>query len=90
MTKPKLQKVPISERALLARVNRSLAKDDRVVRKSRVLIDRGRPGSEPYFNPATGEFYMIDTRFNGMVEDHIDLEDLGREIEVLKPWETLA
>ena len=36
-----------------------------------------------------GDYYLIDTRRNWVSRTHVDLEKLGRELEVLQPWERL-
>ena len=69
----------VSTRALLQRINRALAKRDEVVKTTR--------GDRLRFD--LGEYYCVDYDRNLIVEDHIDLEDLGRELGVLKGWERL-
>ena len=80
MAKKKEQRVPVSERALIARINRKLRADDEMLkttRSKRAEFDLGR-------------YYVIDVRGPNIVHDHIDLEDYGRELEVLKPYEALS
>lgn len=76
-------KIPVSERALLARVNRKLAAEEEIVRKSRraysaghVLVDQG-------------DFVRVDVGRNCVI-DAVDLEALGRELGVLAGYEVLA
>jgi hypothetical protein len=37
-----------------------------------------------------GDYYVINVRISGVVAKDIDLEDLGRETEALRPWERLV
>ena len=71
-------KVKVSARALLQRLNRVLVKDDECLKKGR------DPQSE------LGEFYLIDTKRNFIVEKDVDIEALGKAKGVLKPWEVLS
>lgn len=73
-------KVPISRHALTQRLNRALAKEDRQLKKSRG--ERARQDC--------GEYYVLDTTGNYIVEKDVDLETLGREWEVLQEWEELV
>ena len=75
----KVQKVPVSERALLARLNRKLAKDDRKVCRS-----------SPRDRHIQGEFYLVDVHINGVIGYDVSLENLGHELGVLKGWEELS
>ncbi len=70
-----LTKVPVSERALLQRINRRLVQDN-----GKVKAGRGDLGA----------FYRIDTRLNGVVETDVDLEAFGRKLGVLAAWEALV
>ena len=70
----------MSERALIGRINRTLNHDEQVLRKSR--------GARAQFD--LGDYYIVNWRINGIVEDHVDLEDLGRELIVLEPYEKLT
>jgi len=75
----KKETVPVSQRALIARINRALKKDDEVLKATRG--ERWRDEQ--------GDFYILDWRKNWIVYKHVDLEELGRELEVLKPFEHL-
>jgi hypothetical protein len=73
-------KVPVSERALIQRINRKIHDDELVVRTTRggrAEIDLGR-------------HYVVNWRINGVHEANINLEDYGRKLEVLEPWERLV
>jgi hypothetical protein len=75
----KSQKVPVSEKALIQRINRKLKSDHEVVKKTR----HGRAWRD------LGDFYRLDWYRNTIIDHHIDLEDLGRELEVLEAYEVL-
>lgn len=70
----------ISMRALLARINRKLAHQSESVR-----VTRGTKWSAEL-----GPFYQKDDNFNTIVGKHVNPVSLGRELEVLKPWERVA
>jgi len=70
----------ITLNALIKRINRKLARTDEVLKKWR------GPGFETHM----GDYYVVDLRSNAVVRGHIDPEDLGREIGVLRAWERVA
>jgi len=72
----------VSEGALLRRINRRL---QRTVFQ-RVL--KLREDSRAYFD--LGRFYVIDCSSRFLVDSHVDLEELARELGVLRPSERLA
>ena len=69
----------VSERALMARVNRSLADSQEMVKKAR----------GEYARRELGEFYLLDFNRNAIMRQDLDLEDFAREIKVLLPYEKL-
>lgn len=76
-----MEKMKVSERALLNRVNRALAKDrgDKVVRckaSSKWIGELGR-------------YYAIDESRNTITAKQIDLAEWARELGVLAEWEML-
>jgi hypothetical protein len=71
----------ISETALEKRISRKLAHDGLALRKSRPFT-----WSEANF----GARYVLDIRRNMVVEKDVDLETIGRDLEVLADNETLA
>lgn len=72
--------VPITERALVQRLRRALARDgDR-------LIANRRPWEHGPAN--VGRYYIVDKR-NIMTDHDVDLVALGREVGVMRPWEQL-
>ena len=77
--KPTSAKSPVSARALLQRIQRVLQKRDELIRTTR----GGRAEIE------LGEYYIVDVQRDAIVTKDVDIEALGRELEVLKPWEEL-
>jgi len=78
--KAKPSTVPVTERAQIQRINRKLRKEGEVLKTTggmRAFQDIGR-------------HYILDTSRNVCVGKHFDLEDLGRELEVLAHYEHLA
>jgi hypothetical protein len=75
------RQIPVTLSALIARINRALAKDDRTLRKNR---------HGPYME-RFGDYYIVDTQRNFVVfENAGSPEELGRELGVLKPWEKVS
>jgi hypothetical protein len=74
---PSQKTVPVSERALIQRINRAL-KDDgemlKAARSSRVAED-------------IGEHFLIHLSRNVVLQKHVDVEALGRELGVLEAYE---
>jgi len=77
---PPLQKVPVSERALFARMKRHLAKEGQYLRKC--------PSQSRWFNNL-GEYYTVNQNMNVRAQ-HIPLELWAREYGVLKDYEELV
>jgi hypothetical protein len=76
--------VPVSERALIQRINRKLAEEDQHLRKAR--------GAQAQSN--FGSYYIVNQNRNwvvaharGVDDGQAWLEDLGRELGVLSKWE---
>jgi len=72
------ERVPITEKALYQRINRKLKADDEVLKRA-----RGRLAT------TLGDYYTVDLQRNCIMLKDIDLEDYGRELGVLQPYETL-
>ncbi|HTQ03027.1 MAG TPA: hypothetical protein VMI54_04195 [Polyangiaceae bacterium] len=73
-------KVPVTKRALIQRINRKIADDGEVLKATRGERSRQE----------LGDFYILDPNHNAIVNKHVDPEALGRELGVLKPYETLV
>jgi hypothetical protein len=76
----KAEKVPVTVRALVQRINRTLGK-----KGEKLLTARGEGAREE-----VGDYYVINVDRNILMLHHVNLEALGRELDVLKPWETLT
>lgn len=74
------KKVPVSRRAVLARVNRILAKEDQAFRISRSHGEKSN----------LGEAYILDTRRNVVVAHQMSLEELASELGAIKSFEEMA
>lgn len=69
--------VPISERALFQRLSRTLGK------KGERLKSNNRPGPAPDI----GNYFIVSLERMSVVKTHVDLEELARELGILKPYE---
>jgi hypothetical protein len=69
-----LMKKKISERALIARINRKFTCEK---------LHKARPGTED----KKGHYYIVDQ--HTVSKSHVDLVKLGREMGVLQDWEEL-
>jgi hypothetical protein len=78
--KEKPTMVPVSERALVQRINRKLWKESEVLKAA-------RPNTRAVQD--LGRYYVIDDR-NRVVRQHCDLEEMGRELGVLAAYERLV
>lgn len=75
---PAPQKVKVTERAVMRRLNRKLAKDSQLIRQWR----------NP--QPGAARFYIVDTDTNCVTAETDDLKDWANEEGVLKPWEEIG
>ena len=71
---------PVSERAMLGRINRVLAKDNRVVKAA-------REGSALYYN--MGRYYLLDWSTNNIVDYKFDLAGFAKKLGCIAEWEHL-
>jgi hypothetical protein len=74
------KKVRVTQRALVQRINRVLARQDEVLKATRGDRWRGEQG----------DYYIVDVRLNCIVHKHVDLEAAGRKLKVLQKWEEVA
>jgi hypothetical protein len=72
--------VPITTRALLQRINRVLAKNNRTLRATRGAQMRSD----------AGDFFVLDLSRNEILTKDVDPQVLGRELGVLKEYEYLS
>ena len=75
-------KVPVTERALIQRINRVLRKQDMVLKTARgwrMHVDMGH-------------YYVVNTRINGVMAHYKNCnpEALARELGVLQPYEEMV
>jgi DNA-binding response OmpR family regulator len=68
-------KIKVSERALLARLRRALAKEGEILKTTR-----------PRDYSTLGDYYIVNDR-NCVTAAGVDLESLAREMKLLKPYE---
>jgi hypothetical protein len=81
MVKKAVRFVPITERALVQRLRRTLAKEG-----NRLLVNRG---GNAHGAANVGRYYIVDE--NNLMTDHdVDLVALGREMGAIRPWERLV
>jgi hypothetical protein len=73
--------IPVTERAIVARLKRFLARDDFRLVRSR----------NPETRATAGELFVLDVRENAITEDHhLDLEEFARKMGVLQAYEHLS
>jgi hypothetical protein len=76
----KQKQVPVTSRAAIQRINRVLAKKQRVLkvtRGQRAILD-------------LGHYYVLDQRRNLALETNVSIESMARELGVLKDYETVV
>ncbi|MDO3620226.1 hypothetical protein Q3O98_03850 [Ralstonia pseudosolanacearum] len=74
-------RVPVSERAVLQRLNRALAKEGVTIR---VCKETSR-----WFH-GNGRYYAVDLNRNLITAQHVNIELWARDEGVLKPFEAMA
>jgi hypothetical protein len=74
-----ITKVPITERALLRRINRRLAANHETLKSPRGEAARRE----------LGYYYRLDLANNTIKAANVDLGELGRELGVLRLWEVI-
>jgi hypothetical protein len=72
--------VPVTARALVQRINRTLSKDGEVLKAMR--------GAQAVHD--LGSYIVIDTSGNSVVRKRVDIESFGRALGVLKDFEVLV
>ena len=75
-----INKVNISARALIQRLNRKLA-PNKVIKSNR-RSDR--------LTEEMGAHYVLDLKAGRVAERHVDLAALGKKLGVMESWEQLA
>lgn len=75
------QQIPVTERALAARIDRKLNQEGSRLKKA-------RPGTRA--NLDLGDYYVVNSNEGGAWPTHVDLEEYGRELGVLRTGEKLV
>jgi hypothetical protein len=79
---PRRKTVPISERALIQRINRALKDKGEILKAAR----------SPRVADEVGQHFVVrltGKRNNVVTQRHVDVEALGRELGVLNEWEDI-
>lgn len=79
-TSAKPQKVAVSRRAVLQRVNRKLAPQLKALKAWRTSGLRYK----------AGDLFHLDLNRNAILNINVDLESFAREVGALQPWESLT
>src|SRR6266699_4277173 len=79
ITMEKKPKVPVTRRAVIARLNRKLAYENKILRGDRGASAWGQ----------RGEFHVVDTKLNAVTARNVDVESLARKLGVLRDWEAM-
>ena len=74
------RKVPVSRRAVYARVDRALRRQGETLRTSRSQRSR----------IDLGDLYVLDIEHNCVVAQDVNLEALARELDAISPWECVT
>jgi hypothetical protein len=78
-TQPTDKKVPVSERAIVARIRRALAKQEMILRRS-----RGQSAIA-----SLGEWHIVNYH-NNLEYDDVDLEVWAKSLKVIAPYEKIV
>jgi len=76
----KSKKVPVSVRAVIQRINRKLAPNDQQLKKCR--------GQRWYSD--LGLYYILDVDHNLILDTHLNVESVARELNAIEEWETVV
>ena len=76
-------KIPLSERAIVQRINRRLAKQ-----QEKLLRLRG--GRDSRWWNELGNHYVVDADDAIVIRTHVDIEALAKELRVVRDYECLA
>jgi hypothetical protein len=71
--------IPVTERALIQRINRVLRKDGRILK-----VTRGERALRE-----VGQYYLLGFDRNTVTTLHVDIEELAHELGVLRSFERL-
>ena len=76
----KAMKVPVTERSVVARVNRRLASDG----------EQLKPARSERLRAQVGDWYVLDVKLNGISRKDVNLEAIARECGALQDWEVVS
>jgi hypothetical protein len=71
--------VPVTEPILVARIRRTLRKAGEDLHRATYEQQRAK---------GLGKYYLIDSK--GIIEKNVHIKILGRELNLLGPWETIS
>jgi hypothetical protein len=74
------QQIPVAERALIQRINRKLKPEGEQLRTAR----------SQKVEQILGRYHVVDVYRHCVVLQDVDIEAMGRELEVLKPFEKVV
>lgn len=74
------QKIPVSSRAVLARVNRILGKEGKALRFSRSQGEKAN----------LGEGYILNTEKGAIEHSHVSLKEWAQKLGAIKAFEEMA
>jgi hypothetical protein len=80
LSKKSTRTVPVTLRAVIQRINRKLRADEQTLKVTRGARWRGD----------LGDYYIVNANRNHVVATGVDPVELGRELGVLRPWESVA
>jgi hypothetical protein len=79
MELPVKHTVPVSTRALVARLRRALQRKNRDLHATRGVEAKA----------SLGDFYVVDLRRHHVVNSRVDIEALAKDLDCLRPHERL-
>ena len=75
-----MERVAVTMRALIPRINRVLWKSREMLKATRVDVLRNE----------VGDYYLFDFRQYCITATHVEPEEFGRKLGGLHPWEEVA
>ena len=73
-------KKQLTQKALMALINRRLALRGKVLKKC---------AKSSWWHEGLGDYFLVDTQSNSVIDTNTDLEKLARKIGALGNWEEL-
>ena len=74
-------KAPVGARTVQQRINHKLAPDHKAIRSCRSDLPGWRN---------LGDYYLLNFQQNHVIDTHVNLESMARELGVLAEWETVV